>query len=311
MRPRHDNNYLHFTKKERIGITAMLILTVTAILFFYFYPILFASKKIKHQDYTIDISNLEKKQADSFRRTGFTNKKNYNNYTSRKQSEVNETGELFFFDPNTISVADWERLGLRDKTIKTIQNYLSKGGKFREPNDIKKIWGLQPGLAERLVPYVVINNTQNNTLRKDTSFKKTIYTAKKLQPIDINNADSLQWASLPGIGAKLSQRIINYRNKLGGFHTAAQVAETFGLADSTFKKILPVLNVNGAVNKININTATLDELKVHPYIRYHLANALVQYRQQHKNYRNVSDVKNIMLINDSIYQKIAPYLAVE
>ena len=50
-------------------------------------------------------------------------------------------GELFYFDPNTISTSDWKRLGLRDKTIKTIENYLSKGGHFYKPErSPKNLW---------------------------------------------------------------------------------------------------------------------------------------------------------------------------
>ncbi|MEO6583160.1 MAG: helix-hairpin-helix domain-containing protein [Ferruginibacter sp.] len=310
MRRKHDNNYLHFTKKERSGIIAIITLTVTVILFFYFLPILFPNEK-RQRDQSIDISRLQQ-QTDSFKnyKTGF--KKSYqNNYRQKEKDIANLHAGLFYFDPNTISAGDWKKLGLRQQTIRTIENYLAKGGRFRDASELKKIWGLEATLADRLVPYVVIDNTAFTKVHRDTSYVKTPFVTKKLQPIDINNADSLQWVSLPGIGAKLSQRIIIYRNKLGGFYSATQVGETFGLPDSTFKKLLPVLNVTGPVKKLNINTVGVEELKAHPYIRYHLANAIIQYRQQHTTYSSVSDIKNIMLIDDSIYKKISPYLSVD
>ena len=34
-------------------------------------------------------------------------------------------GELFAFDPNILDAAGWKKLGLRDKTINTIQNFIS------------------------------------------------------------------------------------------------------------------------------------------------------------------------------------------
>jgi competence ComEA-like helix-hairpin-helix protein len=55
--------------------------------------------------------------------------------------------------------------------------------------------------------------------------------------VDINTADTTTWIALPGIGSKLSQRIVNFREKLGGFYKVEQVGETFGLADSTFKRL--------------------------------------------------------------------------
>jgi DNA uptake protein ComE-like DNA-binding protein len=52
------------------------------------------------------------------------------------------------------------------------------------------------------------------------------------------------------------------------------------LPDSTFQKIKPYLKLTEPnVKKININTATVDELKTHPYIRYQLARPIVAYRE--------------------------------
>lgn len=68
---------------------------------------------------------------------------------------------------------------------------------------------------------------------------------------------------------------------------------------------------NTAVKQININIATIDEMKSHPYLRYNLANAIFQYRRQHGNYNTVEDVKKIMLITDDVYKKVLPYLTVQ
>ena len=114
---------------------------------------------------------------------------------------------------------------------------------------------------------------------------------------------------MPGIGSKLAYRITNFRDKLGGFYSVEQIKETYGLADSTFQKIKPYLNVNAdAIKKMNINTATKEELKVHPYIKWNLANAIVEYRTQHGNYKNLQELKNIVLIDDEAFNKILPYL---
>ena len=68
---------------------------------------------------------------------------------------------------------------------------------------------------------------------------------------------------------------------------------------------------NEELKKININTCTADQLKVHPYIRYAIANAIVQYRTQHGSFNSVEEIKNIMLVSDEIYAKISPYLAIK
>ena len=107
-------------------------------------------------------------------------------------------------------------------------------------------------------------------------------------------------------------RILAFRDKLGGFYKVEQIGETFGLPDSTFQKIKPRFSIsNTSIHQININTATLDEMKVHPYLRYAIANAIMQYRVQHGNYAAVEDIKKIMLITEDIFNKAAPYLKVD
>ena len=88
----------------------------------------------------------------------------------RTKSGYNESnsvkGELFYFDPNTISESGWKKLGLRDKTIQTIEKYLNKGGHFYKPEDLQKIYGLHKDEYERLGPYVKIE-TKTLATRKN------------------------------------------------------------------------------------------------------------------------------------------------
>jgi competence protein ComEA len=65
------------------------------------------------------------------------------------------------------------------------------------------------------------------------------------------------------------------------------------------------------LKQLNINTATLDELKQHPYIRFGLANLLVQYRTQHGKFSAVSDIKKIMTVTDELYNRLYPYLTIQ
>ena len=100
--------------------------------------------------------------------------------------------------------------------------------------------------------------------------------------VDINKADTSAFISLPGIGNKLALRIVNFREKLGGFYSIDQIGETYGLPDSSFQKIKPFLKLETSLlKKFNINSATKDEMKLHPYIKWNLANAIVEYRNQH------------------------------
>ena len=242
-------------------------------------------------------------------------------YDKRKSSyneNANTKGELFYFDPNTISASGWKRLGLRDKTIKTIENYLNKGGHFYKPGDLQKIYGLHGDEYERLKPYIKIESKVLKTNKefvsptpKDEIQPARSYAAR-YSIIDVNNADTTAFISLPGIGSKLAVRIITFREKLGGFCSVEQIGETYGLPDSTFQKMKQYLKLdNPSVKKININTATVDEMKAHPYIKYSLANPIVAYRNEHGLFSKIEDIKKVMTVTEDLYKKIAPYISVQ
>ena len=127
--------------------------------------------------------------------------------------------------------------------------------------------------------------------------------------IELNTADSLALDQVSGIGPAFASRILKYRERLGGFYAIEQLKEVYGVDSAHFAQWLPQLALNtAAIRKIDINTASFEELKRHPYLSYKQINALIQYRKQHGAYANLSDLKTIPLFTDEILRKLAPYI---
>jgi competence protein ComEA len=302
--------YFRFTRLERVGL--LVILTLTLILFFL--PGVFRKQLQKHPvkgdtSWITSLKNLE--INDSLREINrYAGKRKYAYPGSRDRID---RSTLFHFDPNTITDEQWRRLGLRDKTIKTIRRYIERGGRFRHPEDLQKIYGLFKDEYERLVPFVRINRNEiKNEQEIEEKRMEPLVAKPAYSIIEINSADTAAFIRLPGIGNKLANRIIQFREKLGGFYSVNQVAETYGLADSIFQKILPFLSAgNSAVRKININTATIDELKAHPYIRWNLATPIIAFRNEHGPFTTVKDIRKVMAVTDEVYEKLKHYLSVE
>lgn len=302
-------SYFSFTKKERNGIIALLIIILIIILLPSMYSFFAQKPPTNNAQFEKEIAALKIKTDTT--KQFFENDFNNNNYPGYHKSYKKNyspiiPGQLFTFDPNTLPADGWKKLGIKDKTIQNIQKYLAKGGKFYQPKDIEKIWGLRPDEIERLQPYIQIEQNKTTDNFDHKKYEKPVHVPTI---IDINTADTSALIALPGIGSKLAQRIITFREKLGGFYKPEQVAETFGLPDSTYQKVKSRFALNNTVLKqININTATIEELKLHPYIRYHIGNIIIQYRNQHGNFNTVEDLKKIMLIDDETYNKIYRYL---
>lgn len=306
--------YFSFTKKERKGIIYTICIILVIILLPVFFPYFIKEEKTDATQFEKEIAQLKFDSSSKKYYSKNNDEEYYNDYIPSNK-KYSPKAEVFFFDPNTALIADWIRLGIKPRTAQTIQKYISKGGKFYKAEDIKKIWGLSPKDAERLIPYVSIKEIKKEYTQYDKKefAEKTNYSNRNtIQKVDINIADTTQYIALPGIGSKLSKRIIAFREKLGGFYSIDQIGETYLLPDSTFQKIKPYLVLNSrSIKKININSATVDEMKSHPYIRYHIANAIFQYRQQHGSFNSVDEMKKIMLVTDDFYNKASPYLTIE
>lgn len=202
----------------------------------------------------------------------------------------------FDFNPNTISKTEWKQLGFKDWQIKTIFNYKAKGGSWKTKTDVKKIYGLDETDYNKLEPYILL---------PDESIKKD-YTKK----VNINTANVKELTNLKGIHSeKYAAIIIKYRTSLGGFIKKEQLKEVWNLSEETYNGLINQVELGSIVlTKININTANIEQLKVHPYIDWKTANAIIKYRKANGDYKKVTDIKKIHLINNETYFKITPYL---
>jgi competence ComEA-like helix-hairpin-helix protein len=127
--------------------------------------------------------------------------------------------------------------------------------------------------------------------------------------IDINSASIEEWASIKGIGPVLSERIVKYRNKLGGFHSLVQVKEVYGISDSLYIAIKPLLKLNKVnLRFINPNTDDFEVLAGHPYISNTLAKQMIGYRTKVAPFEKIDDLKKLYNMNDTLYQRLYPYL---
>jgi DNA uptake protein ComE-like DNA-binding protein len=143
---------------------------------------------------------------------------------------------LFEFNPNELPAEGWKKLGIRDKTVQTILNYREKGGRFREPADLKKIWGLTSAEANKLIPYVRISNLRKQVLKSPTE-QPSLMPATIL----INQVSASELLLIPGFNKSLAARMIKFRDKMGGFKSLDQVRKTYGLSDSLYHSIAPLI----------------------------------------------------------------------
>lgn len=217
------------------------------------------------------------------------------------------------FNPNEITSSDWEHKGFSKDVARRIVNYRLKGRDYRKKEELLKIYGINEHLIKAYFPYMIIPKPK----KKQFSFPDVKKVVKKLEKkigivrVDINEANAIELQRIKGIGPVLSERIVKYRNYLGGFTHVNQLQEVYGIdsalchkMDSSISPFIP------RVQKINLNQDSAKFLAKHPYISYKTAYAIIKYRKQHGDYTDIKEVKNIHLVSDSIFQRMHLYLGV-
>lgn len=302
------NDYFSFTQGEKRGVVFFLILIFLLLISF---PLLDFFKKNEKPDFSefeTAINEFEKAQQVE---------KSAANSNFKKEANNIESIELFEFDPNTISDEEWKKLGFKDWQIKTINNYKSKGGSWKTKSDVLRIYGIDTAHYQQLESYILLPEKIEYKQKSFPTYEKKTFPKSEYQKkdytikIDINTADTTELKQLKGIGSGYAKRIMKYREELGGFITIAQLNEVWGLTPETLEKCLPQVIISSInIKKININNASAEELKKHPYINWKIANAIEKYRKANGNYQSLDDLKKIHLLDEELINKLKPYLEI-
>lgn len=150
----------------------------------------------------------------------------------------------------------------------------------------------------------------NRTFKR--SSRPTRKSEKTDEIVEINSADTTTFKKLRGIGSGYARMIVNYREKLGGFYSSKQLLEVYKFPAETYEKIKNQLSVDTTlIRKINVNTATVKELKQHPYISYYQALSIVENRDlaPEMRYNSLYD----MVVDEDLQKedilRVAPYFS--
>jgi len=289
--------YFSFSKSERTGLTILIVLMV----------ILLITDRL--------VFYLEKPQpADQ--------EKFAEMLEALKRQEVSPVeGSLFAFDPNTIDSVTLVRLALPTQVKQNLLKYRSRGGRFRAKKDVRRIYGMNDSVYKQIEAF--LDSREPGGHRGDAAIvpdrramlREADETAGKPDPfprtprVEINRAVAGDLEKLYGIGPVLSDRIVKYRNLLGGFYSLTQLSEVYGLSADVLDGVLPYLEVDSsALILLNINFANARELVRHPYLKWDDARRIIRYREKGGFIEDKFHLRRDSVLNDEVFKKIAPYL---
>ncbi|MCL2650294.1 MAG: helix-hairpin-helix domain-containing protein [Candidatus Azobacteroides sp.] len=310
-------DFFSFTKKERQGIFILIALMSGICIGKFFFS---REKQLSDKEDIIIEHTTEKRKNEVENSSGESS----SDYQTNKPAYI-----LKPFDPNSADSSTFVSFGLKPYIAKNIIRYRNKGGKFKSADDFAKVYGLTSGDFNRLKPYIQIKSEmqsiQIQQTSKDTatkvsfSPKENIPASQKQEKIalgtiiDINSADTAELKKIPFIGSSYAQRIVKYREILGGFYTIEQLKEVYGFDGDLFLKVSPYVGIaeNPHIQAISVNQSSLDRLKAHPYINFYQAKVIIELRKKKGKISNFSELAMFEEFTEKDLERLKFYLSFE
>ena len=252
-----------------------------------------------------------------------------------------EGNHLFTFDPNTATAEQLQQLGLAPYQVRNIMKYRTKGGVYRSPMDFARVYGLTRKQYRTLEPYITIGDdyqpastlasVQAYIAQKEANKQAAhaAYEAYKAQNtyqpykgyerdtlrypvklrvgehVNLVTADTTQLKKIPGIGSGWARAILNYGKRLGGYVAVGQLQEIEGFPEEA----LPYFSIaNPKTEKINLNTASLSQLKASSLYELYRAKAVCDYRRLKGKLTTLSQLHLLKEFTPDVIERLRPYV---
>lgn len=294
----------YLPKSDRHGLLLLMVVLIAFVVGRWIY------KSVTAPDDSVAVSANDRKEIAEFEASLRADSvKKAEKYRKQKEAEA----ELFYFDPNTADSLTLRRLGLKPWQIHNMMKYRAHNGRWKNPEDFARLYGLSDEDFQRLLPYIIIEPTERDLAQqqRDARHDSIAHLRTEKYPagtrVDLNTADTTMLKHIPGIGSYYASKICKRRELLGGFVSSEQIKEIEGLPDDILNWV--TVSPDYEPRKININKATFKELVRHPYLSYEQVKVIENYR---KTYGTLHGWQELMLsdeFDEATVRRASPYFS--
>ncbi|QLE01677.1 helix-hairpin-helix domain-containing protein [Galbibacter sp. BG1] len=213
--------------------------------------------------------------------------------------------KIYPFNPNYISDFKGYSIGLSPEAIDRLTEYRNTGRFINSSKEFQKVTKISDSLLREIAPHFKFPTFE--------VVSKKVPTEKAIVKIDINKATPADFKSVYGVGDKLSERIVKYRELLGGYYYLDQLEEVYGLSSETIANIKNgfAIKTLPVYHKINVNTASVKEISEVPYLNWSIAKKIVTYRTKQRNVNSISELTKIEDFPANKLNRIELYLTTD
>jgi DNA uptake protein ComE-like DNA-binding protein len=234
---------------------------------------------------------------------------------SLKQVELhNKKPKIFPFNPNYITDHKGYTLGLTIDQIDRLHAHRDQNKWVNSAKEFQQVTKVSDSLLNEISPYFKfpdwVTNPKPRTFQNNYSNKEKPFDQK----IDLNKATAKQLQRINGIGEKISERIVKFRNTfVGGFISNIQLNDVYGLTPEVIERLTREFTVKTPrqINKINLNNASVEKLVTIQHIDYDLAYEIEEQRTLRNGFQSMEELKKVKGFPINKIEIIKLYLTLE
>ena len=289
-----DTDWIIFSGKTRRGAIIFLILFILAGVMARYLFSSFSSNKA-------EVTYFSVLESDPIRLDTLRNNKKPSFIQQKKKKSFTIPTESF--DPNDLKSEDWVEMGFSAKQAASILNFKEKIGGFKSKMDVAKVYSISDEVFEQLSPLMNLPDSLPQAAKKKW----------QNNPINFNRASKSALQRIKGVGPFYAARIVEYRDRLGGFYDMKQLLEINQMPPDLAEDIKQqVAELNAAdLIRMDLNTVELGDLSRHPYIRISVAREIISVRELMSGYNEVEELLRLETIDAALYEKLKHYFTVQ
>jgi len=285
-------SHFKFSKSQRNGIF-LLVLIIIALQGLSFFL------DISNSEYEVNSEELKRYEQE---------------IDSLKQIELQkQSPKIFPFNPNYIKDYKGYTLGMSNEEIDRLLKFREQGEWINSVKQFQEVTQISDSLLNQISPYFKFPEWVTNPKQKQ-SFSNNSKPKTFAEKLDLNTATAEQLQRVNGIGEYYSKKIIELRNKfVGGFISDVQLQDVYGLTPEVIEKITNefVVKTPRPIQKINLNTATVDELVTVQHIDYDLAYNIIEQRQLKEGFTSLDELTKVKHFPVNKIEIIKLYLSLD
>ena len=185
------------------------------------------------------------------------------------------------------------------------------------PEDFAKLYGLTKGDYDRLRPYIRIAEEfrlMSDLYPEGVPVRDSIPKRPRQEKfpegttVELNAADTVTLKKIPGIGPYYARRIVDYRDRLGGFVSVGQLAEVEDLPEGLERWF----TVSPSVSRpLRVNRMSLNALRRHPYLDFYQSKVIVEHRRKYGAIKSLQALSLYEEFAPSDLERLQPYVSFE